>query len=111
MVKIDIRDEPIQVVVDILDDDKKFHINSYPKNILYFNNGDDLDNIRCIVKRLREILRNNKKFRCEDLDIISWNTSNFRYVSGSTYIKDGKNYKMFHDAITELETKVIEYSV
>jgi len=105
--KIDIRGKSITVSVKKENPGKNL---LFGQKDLDFNKSEDFYNIQTIVKRLRLILCKNGVFRYEDLNLLSWNVRNFCYVSGSSYIKDG-NYDIFNAAITELEKRVLEYSV
>jgi len=93
------------------------------KDIFYVNNDwscvhlnmadeKDWDRIDRWVGRLRRIIDTIGVFRCEDLDIIRWNSETFAklggFVSGSTYVGDGR-LEIFQSSIGEIEDKVRSY--
>ena len=93
------------------------------KDIFYVNNDwscvrlnmaneKDWCQIDMWVDRLRRIVDSRGVFRCEDLDMIRWNSETFAklggFVSGSTYVGDGR-LGVFHDSIAEIEGKVRSY--
>ena len=103
------------------DEKKKEKPKVLKKDIFYVNNDwsciylnmanpEDWDIIDSWTGRLRRIIDGRGIFRCEDLDIIMWNSKSFvkNCISGSTYVRDG-NLELFQKSIKEIETKVASY--
>ena len=93
------------------------------KDIFYINNDwrcvhmnmvdpKDWDSIDKWVGRLRRIIDGCGIFRCEDIDMIRWNSDLFSnkggWISGSTYVRDGR-LQLFQNSILEIEKKVASY--
>ena len=92
-----------------------FHDNNdFCRVDLNMKNKDNWKTIDSWVSRLRRILDRIGVFRCEDIDMLRWNSETFasysKFVSGSTYVSDG-NLQMFLDGLQEIENTVSSFRV
>ena len=94
-------------------EDGYFYVNNdYSTEKLNLQNPGALSRAIIWSKRFRNIIDKRGIFRCEDLDMMRWNTTIFKnkYVSGSTYVSDG-NLNLFEEAISELENNLFNFII
>ena len=94
-------------------EDGYFYVNNdYSTEKLDLQNPVELSRAIIWSKRFRSIIDKRGIFRCEDLDMLRWNTTILknRYVSGSTYVSDG-NLNLFEKAIGELENNLFNFII